>query len=175
MRSLLQFQAMTSSLIAIGFGFYYCWQLSLILLGIMPLAAAGMGAAMAAGGWVVEAQDHAATATAVATEAIAGYRTVATFQMEDKVTQMFDEEMQSSTSKSIRSMFVSAGLYGVLGMGLMMMTNAIAFGYGGYAVTEGIYTADEVRQTNGGPAARLTWIADADHEVLPPHTGALPL
>ena len=78
MRSLLQFQAMTSSLIAIGFGFYYCWQLSLILLGIMPLAAAGMGAAMAAGGWVVEAQDHAATATAVATEAIAGYRTVAT-------------------------------------------------------------------------------------------------
>ena len=166
---------MTSSLIAIGFGFYYCWQLSLILLGIMPLAAAGMGAAMAAGGWVVEAQDHAATATAVATEAIAGYRTVATFQMEDKVTQMFDEEMQSSTSKSIRSMFVSAGLYGVLGMGLMMMTNAIAFGYGGYAVTEGIYTADEVRQINRGLAARLTWIARADHEVLPPHTGALPL
>ena len=76
--------------------------------------------------------------------------------MEDKVTQMFDEEMQSSTSKSIRSMFVSAGLYGVLGMGLMMMTNAIAFGYGGYAVTEGIYTADEVRQINRGLAARLT-------------------
>ena len=95
------------------------------------------------------------------------------FQMEDKVTQMFDEEMQSSTSKSIRSMFVSAGLYGVLGMGLMMMTNAIAFGYGGYAVTEGIYTADEVRQINRGLAARLTWIARADHEVLPPHTGAL--
>ncbi len=86
---------MTSSFIAIGFGFYYCWQLSLILLGIMPLAAAGMGAAMAAGGWVVEAQDHAATATAVATEAISGYRTVATVSTPLLLT---GEQFQSTDS-----------------------------------------------------------------------------
>ncbi len=46
-----------------------------------------MGAAFKAQGFAVEAQESAASATAIATEAVAGYRTIATFQMQEHVAE----------------------------------------------------------------------------------------
>jgi ATP-binding cassette subfamily B (MDR/TAP) protein 1 len=103
-----------------------------------------MGAAFKAQGFAVEAQESAASATAIATEAVAGYRTIATFQMQEHVAAMFDEEMTASTSSSIKNVITTAALYGVLGLGMQFGTNAIAFAYGGHLVAQGIYTADDI-------------------------------
>lgn len=138
------FQAITSTVLAMGFGFYYNWQLTLVLLSLMPINAIGMGAAFKAQGFAVQAQESAASATAIATEAVAGYRTIATFQMQDHVTAMFDEEMTASSSSSIKNVITTAALYGMLGLGMQFGTNAIAFAYGGHLVAKGIYTADDI-------------------------------
>ena len=138
------FQAMTSTVLAMAFGFYYNWQLTLVLLSLMPINAIGMGAAFKAQGFAVQAQESAASATAIATEAVAGYRTIATFQMQDHVTAMFDEEMTASSSSSIKNVIMTAALYGMLGLGMQFGTNAIAFAYGGHLVAQGTYTADDI-------------------------------
>ena len=138
------FQALSSTMLALGFGFYYGWQLTLVLLALMPINAIGMGAAVKAQGFVAEAQEAAASATAIATEAVAGYRTIATFQMQEHVTAMFEQEMQTSTSSSISNVIITAALYGILGLGMQFGTNAIAFAYGGHLVAKGIYTADDI-------------------------------
>ena len=141
------YQAMTSTLLALIFGFIYNWQLTLALLAIMPINAVGMGAAMSATGFTTAAQTKAATATAIATEAISGYRTVATFQMQEHVTELFEGEMQSSTGQATKQVVVTSLLYGVLGLGMQFGTNAIAFAYGGYLVKQGHYTADDIMKT----------------------------
>jgi ATP-binding cassette subfamily B (MDR/TAP) protein 1 len=138
------FQAMTSTFLALGFGLYYNWQLTVVLLVLMPINAIGMGAAFKAQGFAVEAQESAASATAIATEAVAGYRTIATFEMQNHVTAMFDEEMTASSSSSIKNVVTTAALYGVLGLGMQFGTNAVAFAYGGHLVAQGTYTADDI-------------------------------
>eukprot|EP01048_Picozoa_sp_COSAG05_P035253 COSAG05_NODE_15215_length_375_cov_0.931159_1_plen_124_part_11 len=99
---------------------------------------------MSAQGFTAAAKTKAATATAIATEAISGYRTVATFQMQEHVTELFEGEMQTSTSKATKQIVVTSALYGILGLGMQFGTNAIAFAYGGHLVKEGLYTADDI-------------------------------
>jgi ATP-binding cassette subfamily B (MDR/TAP) protein 1 len=137
-------QALVTVVLSLIFGFFYNWQLTLVMLAVLPINAVGMSAAMGAVGFVAAAQEKAAAATAIATEAIAGYRTVATFQIQNNVVALFEEEISASAAKSIKQVWITSCMYGILGMGSQIGTNALAFGYGGYLVREGLYTADDI-------------------------------
>jgi ABC-type multidrug transport system fused ATPase/permease subunit len=138
-------QAAFSFLLSLGFGFYFNWRLTLVLLGVFPINVIGMKAMQGAQhGLVEETQSRGAIAVSIATEAISGFKTVATFQMQEKVIDLFEEEMAASSEASLKGVLIQSFLYGVLGQGLQFGAYGIGYAYGGYQLKEGMYTAEEV-------------------------------
>ncbi|KPA82147.1 putative mitochondrial p-glycoprotein [Leptomonas pyrrhocoris] len=119
------------------FGFVFCWELTLVMLGMMPFIAimgAAIGSIMAK--MTEQTRKHFAKAGSMATEVMENIRTVQTFGKEEYETQRFGESVLEAQKKGIRKEFISTGSAGII-MALVFITYTIAFFFASYLVQWG--------------------------------------
>jgi ATP-binding cassette, subfamily B (MDR/TAP), member 1 len=119
------------------FGFVFCWELTLVMLGMMPFIAvmgAVIGNIMAK--MTESSRKHFAKAGSMATEVMENIRTVQTFGKEDYETERFGEAVLLAQKQGIRKEFTSTGSAGII-MALVFITYTVAFFFASYLVEWG--------------------------------------
>nr|ACS87806.1 putative p-glycoprotein [Angomonas deanei] len=129
------------------FGFVFCWELTLVMFGMMPFIAV-MAAII---GNIVskmteQTRKHFAKAGSMATEVMENIRTVQTFGKEDYETDRFGEAVLLAQEKGIRKEF-AANLSAAVIMALVFLSYTIAFFFGSYLVEWGRADMQDVIST----------------------------
>ncbi|KAL7696249.1 p-glycoprotein (MDR1) [Lotmaria passim] len=134
-------------LLGFVFGFVFCWELTFVMLGMMPFIAvmgAVIGNIMAK--MTEQTRKHFAKAGSMATEVMENIRTVQTFGKEDYETNRFGEMVLLAQQKGIRKEFTSTCSAGII-MALVFITYTVAFFFASYLVQWGRTTMKEVIST----------------------------
>uniref|UniRef100_A0A7E4W3A9 ABC-type xenobiotic transporter n=1 Tax=Panagrellus redivivus TaxID=6233 RepID=A0A7E4W3A9_PANRE len=124
------FSAVVSLSCGLGIGFYYGWQMTLILIGLFPLMAFGkyMEDAYMRGRSVKSAGDNE-DAGRIALEAVENIRTVQALTLEKKTYDRFGEILEGPHDTAFRRSIIQGLSYG-FSASIVYFMNAIAFGFG---------------------------------------------
>ncbi|KAJ0976482.1 hypothetical protein J5N97_018447 [Dioscorea zingiberensis] len=142
----LAVQNMATIVAALVIAFIASWELSLIVLTLIPL--------MALSGWLqmkflqgfsADAKVMYAEASQVANDAIGSIRTVASFSAEDKVTELYKSKCEGPMKAGVRQGLVSGVGFGVSTI-LFFGVNAAGFYAGARLVQAGKLTFSKVFQ-----------------------------
>lgn len=116
------------------FGFFFSWELALVMLGMMPFIAT-MGAVMGRimSNMASGARKHFSAAGSLATEIMENVRTVQTFGREEHEVGRFYEMVLRAQKVSIKKEFTSALAAGGT-MAIVFVTYTIAFFFASYLV-----------------------------------------
>ncbi|XP_071919093.1 ABC transporter B family member 11-like isoform X1 [Coffea arabica] len=142
--SLVQNSSTAFAGLAIGFG--ASWQLSLIVIVMLPLIGLhGYMNMKSLSGFSADAKKLYEDSTQVASDAVGSIRTVASFSAEDKVIQLFKKKCKRPMTLGIKQ-----GLYSGVGYGLSMFflysAYATIFYFGARLIKAGNITFGEVFQ-----------------------------
>ncbi|KAK7197469.1 ATP-binding cassette protein subfamily B, member 2 [Novymonas esmeraldas] len=119
------------------FGFVFCWELTLVMLGMMPfiiVMAAIIGSIVSK--MTEKTRKHFAKAGSLATEVMENIRTVQTFGREEYEINRFHAAVLQAQKKGIRKEF-AANLSAAVITGLIYVSYTIAFFFGSYLVQWG--------------------------------------
>ena len=131
----LQLQNFSSLAVALGIAFYSSWQLTLVVLGIVPLMALSGVAVMR----FVKGNDKDASflaAGAISTEAITNIRTVTSFGLQEKLVQLFDASLNSGTAQGDKAHWATGAMFGLSQLS-MFGANALVFWTGAKFIEKG--------------------------------------
>ena len=132
---------------SLGIGFYYAWQLSLVITACVPLLAIGNYFGMVFNKGFGEGTRKAYEKSGVvAAEAIENARTVLALCLEGRFMEKFAVEIQEPSKASKRTA-VMGGLGFGYGEAIQYLVNALAFWYGGKLVANGDCTAEGMLMT----------------------------
>mmetsp|Transcript_25889 Transcript_25889/g.63896 ORF Transcript_25889/g.63896 Transcript_25889/m.63896 type:complete len:439 (+) Transcript_25889:619-1935(+) len=133
-----------TGVIGLILAFIFGWKLTLVILSIMPVVV--LGARMQMKVMVdsmSEGKEKFVKAGAIASEGIAGVRTVAAFNMQEKVHGMFVHHLADVTKRGVKGGLVS-GFGFAFGHFTMFLAYFVAFTVAGIWVAEGSISGDEV-------------------------------
>ncbi len=129
---------------SVGILFFISWRLTFVMLALVPVATVG---ALFYGRFVRrlsrQVQDTLAQATEVATETLAGIRTVRAFAREDAENERYAERIEASFELARRRSFFSAGFGAVASFAGYGAIAAVLW-YGGVLLVEGRLSMGEL-------------------------------
>lgn len=109
--------------------FFYCWQLTLVLIAMLPLIVIGAAMQMMVMSGLAKEDDKALSdASQVLTEAIYGIRTVTAFNLRTRVVGLYDEFLVGPSKLGIKK-GLSAGFGFGFSQAVIFAVYAIAFFY----------------------------------------------
>ena len=116
------------------FGFVFCWEVTLVMLGMMPfvaLAGALLGSVLAKAS--TESRKQFATAGSIATEVIENVRTVQVFGQEPREVERFHAAVRLSERPGMKREFMNS-LSIATTMGLVILTYMVVFFFSEYII-----------------------------------------
>jgi len=126
-----------SALGAVGILLYTSWQLTLVMLAIVPVVAVGAGIyGQQLRGVSRSVQDALARATAVAEETLSGVRTVRAFAREDQETARYASVVEESYALARKRALLGAGFQGGITFAGYAAIAAVLW-YGGRMLSQG--------------------------------------
>ncbi|KAH7353067.1 hypothetical protein KP509_19G077400 [Ceratopteris richardii] len=133
----LAVQNSSSLVAALVIAFTATWQLSLVILAIVPLLGLqGLAHVKFMKGFSADAKVMYEEASQVATDAVGSIRTVASFCAEEKVMQIYNEKCRSPLQKGIRQGVISGFVFGTANF-VMFAAYAFCFWFGARLVQQG--------------------------------------
>ena len=161
-KSLLGFQMIISFIVGYGVALYYCWQLALLLMGVIPLVAiiigSSIGRLMAA---TAEADAKNAEASSGALEALSAVRTLFALGLQPFTIDRYDSRSEGAAIAGIRRYFAQACVIASVVL-CMYCTYSAGLYFGAYL----IWTSMEARTS-------CTYYLDANNEVHYPEEGCI--
>lgn len=141
------FYNLSMGLLGFVFGFVFCWELALMMFGMMPFIAilsALLGKILLR--MTERSRKHFAEAGALATEVMENIRTVQTFGNEDYEVERFHKAILSAEGEGIRKEFISGLTTGSV-MALMFLSYTLAFFFSAFLVKSGRSKMQDVIST----------------------------
>ena len=161
-KSLLGFQMIISFIVGYGVALYYCWQLALLLMGVIPLVAiiigSSIGRLMAA---TAEADAKNAEASSGALEALSAVRTLFALGLQPFTIDRYDSRSEGAAIAGIRRYFAQACVIASVVL-CMYCTYSAGLYFGAYL----IWTSMEARTS-------CTYYLDANNEAHYPEEGCI--
>jgi ABC-type multidrug transport system fused ATPase/permease subunit len=137
-------QAAASMVAGFAISFYYCWQLSLVIIGTIPLIGiSGYFQLRSLTGYGQAAKSAYEEAATVACEAIENIRTVATLTQEDYFIQRYELATNKPHKTALKGAWVSSFGYG-FSQGILFWSWAVAFFYGSKLIVWGLYIPGDI-------------------------------
>ncbi|KPA75143.1 p-glycoprotein (MDR1) [Leptomonas pyrrhocoris] len=136
-----------SGVFGFAFGFVFCWEVTLVMLGMMPfvaLAGALLGNVLAKAS--SESRKQFATAGSIATEVIENVRTVQLFGQEEHEVERFRAAVRLSEKPGMKREFVNSLSVGTT-MGLVILTYMVVFFFSQYIIIWGRSTIGDIVAT----------------------------
>ncbi|OQS04216.1 ATP-binding Cassette (ABC) Superfamily [Thraustotheca clavata] len=131
-------------LTAFAIAFYYSWQMTLALLGVFPmLAFASKMRAKTMHGGETNVNNGDIKAGALLSECINSIRTVASFNMESTIVSKYCDHVAVATKEDQHRALVGGIMFGVA-QSMMFFAMAFLFWIGGYMISNGIITFEEM-------------------------------
>ena len=130
--------------VALIISFLYGWELTLFMLGLMPLMI--IGNVIETRSYMSEASRASADeaqAGQVVSEAVRGVRTVASFGIQPNILKLYDSLMRKSYDTALGVAACAGAAYGYSQF-IMFAIYTCAFLFSGWLIREGLYTSDEV-------------------------------
>ncbi|XP_047325305.1 ABC transporter B family member 4-like [Impatiens glandulifera] len=137
-------QDSSSAIAGLIIAFLASWQLSLIILGLLPLIAAnGFVQVKFMKGFSADAKAMYEQASQVATDAVGSIRTVASYSAEEKIMEMYEERCKGPVKNGIRQGLVSGAGFGLSFM-LLYLVYSLSFYAGARLIEDGKITFGDV-------------------------------
>ncbi|KAE9555334.1 hypothetical protein FO519_001416 [Halicephalobus sp. NKZ332] len=134
------FSAIVSVSCGIGIGFYYGWQMALLMIALFPVVAVGRSLQFRyLKGKVNENARDSENAGNLALEAIENIRTVQALTLQDKFNLMFANYLEGPHRTSTRKHLIQGVTYG-FASSIMFYMNAASFGWGLYLILHNVLT-----------------------------------
>eukprot|EP00796_Vickermania_ingenoplastis_P007190 gene7191-5052_t len=129
------------------FGFVFCWELALMMFGMMPFIAIMSGILGKLLMRMTErSRKHFAEAGALATEVLENIRTVQTFGKEEYEVERFHNAILSAEKEGIRKEFISGVTTGIV-MALVFVSYTLAFFFSAFLVKSDRSSMEDVIST----------------------------
>ncbi len=123
-------QVFSSVVAGLVIGFYYSWQMTLVLLGTIPLVGlSGLAEFQTLQGFGLKSKKAYEKASQVANDAISGIRTIAGLSVERVLGEEFFEECKESHKVTVRGAWIAASAYAI-SQTVPLMAWALAMWYG---------------------------------------------
>jgi ATP-binding cassette subfamily B (MDR/TAP) protein 1 len=140
----LAFMNTVTIVLALIFAFVRGWQLTLVLVALLPVLGVSAMAQMLVMNGVAKTDSKAlALAGQVLSESITAIRTVTSFGLRDQVVDLYDAYLAEPTKAARRKGFIAGAGFGVA-QGIMFIIYAIAFFYGSFLIVYNNYTFEDV-------------------------------
>ncbi|KAH9260236.1 hypothetical protein BASA81_001405 [Batrachochytrium salamandrivorans] len=130
--------------------FIASWQVAIVTFALLPAMVVGgaIEVVILAGAAGID-QKAFVEAAHTLTEAVGGIRTVAAFEMQGSISQLYKQQLTGPLKKSLRKGLVAGAAYG-FSQGIMYFCFALAFWYGSTLVAEGTISFKELNQSMFG-------------------------
>jgi ATP-binding cassette subfamily B (MDR/TAP) protein 1 len=132
----------TTVAFSLGLAFQYSWQMTLIMIAAFPLMALGSASQILLFKDQSD-QEGIAKAGKTVTEAVGGIRTVASFTMETRLVELYQDLMKVPTEKKLKVAH-AAGMGQAFGQASMFFVYAGVFYFGSLLVIAGSLTFDNM-------------------------------
>ncbi|KAL1553054.1 ATP-binding cassette, sub-B (MDR TAP), member 4 [Salvia divinorum] len=137
-------QDLSSAIVGLVIAFFACWQLALIVLGLVPLIALnGYVQLKFMMGFSADAKVMYEEASQVANDAVGTIRTVASYCAEEKIMEMYRKKCEGPVKMGIKQGLISGTGFG-LSLALLFFAYATAFYAGARLVESGKTTFADV-------------------------------
>ena len=153
-KSLLGFQMVISFFVGYGVALYYCWQLALLLMGVLPLVAIIIGMSIGRlAAATAEADTKSSEASSGALEVLGAVRTLFALGLQPVSIDRYDSRSEKAATAGIRRFFAQACVIASVVL-CMYCTYSAGLYFGAYL----IWTGMEARTS-------CTYYLDANEEV----------
>lgn len=140
-------QAASGIIAGLAIAFYACWQLSAVILGLIPvMGAAGYFQMTLLVGFGKKSRKAYEQAGQVACESIAAIRTVLTLTQESRIIEAFKNHCDSPHSFTVKGAIYSS-LGFALSQGVPLFAWAVSFFYGSRLIVWGLYGSQAIVQS----------------------------
>ncbi|EGC33591.1 ABC transporter B family protein [Dictyostelium purpureum] len=139
-------QNLLTMLGGLAIAFYSGWQLTLVIIACFPLViiTSKIQMQILAG---FSKNDGCGPAGQVASEAISGIRTVASFTTEKQVVELYKKQLKGPSREGIKKAHISGFAYGFTQL-ILFCTYCLSFWYGGKLVGSGVFHATSTEISN---------------------------